>query len=225
MKIQYEGFMRDKIQRNPITLSPDMSFHEARNIMIKSHVRHLPVVDKKNVLVGIVTYGDLREAAPSDATFRTVQEINYLLDKLKVSHFMTPKNKLITITPDTLIEEAVRLMYENKISSLPVVENEKLYGIFTETDALRFLVDIFGLQQQGTRLTVAIDNKPGEILGILEVIKKHDLIIISIITPGFMVDGKRLVVIRIKTEEHENLVKDIEKAGYIVLSIGKWPDM
>jgi acetoin utilization protein AcuB len=225
MKIQYKGFMREKIQRNPITISPEASFFEARNLIHEKGIRHLPVIDKNNHLVGIVTDSDIREAAPSDATLLSVQELNYLLGKLKVSAFMTPKQKLITITPDTLIEEAAQLMHDNKIGCLPVLEKEKLYGIFTETDALDHLVDIFGLKQKGTRLTIALEDKPGAMLGILEMFKKHNVNIISIVTPSFMVEGKRIAAIRIKTEDYKDVVKDLEKSGYDVLSIGKWPSI
>jgi acetoin utilization protein AcuB len=225
MKIHYKGFMREKIQRNPVTISPEASFYEARNLIHEKGVRHLPVVDKNNMLVGIVTDGDIREAAPSDATLLSVQELNYLLGKLKVSSFMTPKDKLVTITPDTIIEEAVQLMHDNKIGCLPVLEQGKLYGIFTETDALDHLVDIFGFKQTGTRLTLALEDKPGTMLGILEVFKKHNINIISIVTPSFMVEGKRIAAIRIKTEDYKDVVKDLEKAGYDVLSIGKWPSI
>jgi len=220
MKIQYKGFMREKIQRNPITISPEASFFEARNLIHEKGIRHLPVIDKNNHLVGILTDSDIREAAPSDATLLSVQELNYLLGKLKVSAFMTPKQKLITITPDTLVEEAAKLMHDNKIGCLPVLEKEKLYGIFTETDALGHLVDIFGLEQKGTRLSLALEDKPGAMLGILEVLKKHNINIISIVTPSFMVEGKRIAAIRIKTEDYKDVVKDLEKAGYDVLSIG-----
>ncbi|MCJ7746758.1 MAG: CBS and ACT domain-containing protein [Desulfobacterales bacterium] len=225
MKIQYKGFMREKIQRNPITISPEASFFEARNLIHEKGTRHLPVIDKNNHLVGIVTDSDIREAAPSDATLLSVQELNYLLGKLKVSAFMTPKQKLITITPDTLVEEAAKLMHDNKIGCLPVLEKEKLYGIFTETDALGHMVDIFGLEQKGTRLSLALEDKPGAMLGILEVFKKHNINIISIVTPSFMVEGKRIAAIRIKTEDYKDVVKDLEKAGYDVLSIGKWPSI
>jgi acetoin utilization protein AcuB len=225
MKIHYKGFMREKIQRNPVTISSEASFYEARNLIHEKGVRHLPVVDKNNMLVGIVTDRDIREAAPSDATLLSVQELNYLLGKLKVSSFMTPKDKLVTITPDTLIEEAVQLMHDNKIGCLPVLEQGKLYGIFTETDALDHLVDIFGFKQTGTRLTLALEDKPGTMLGILEVFKKHNINIISIVTPSFMVEGKRIAAIRIKTEDYKDVVKDLEKAGYDVLSIGKWPSI
>jgi acetoin utilization protein AcuB len=225
MKIHYKGFMREKIQRNPVTISSEASFYEARNLIHEKGVRHLPVVDKNNMLVGIVTDRDIREAAPSDATLLSVQELNYLLGKLKVSSFMTPKDKLVTITPDTIIEEAVQLMHDNKIGCLPVLEQGKLYGIFTETDALDHLVDIFGFKQTGTRLTLALEDKPGTMLGILEVFKKHNINIISIVTPSFMVEGKRIAAIRIKTEDYKDVVKDLEKAGYDVLSIGKWPSI
>jgi len=225
MKIDYKGFMREKIQRNPVTISPDASFFEARALIHEKGIRHLPVVDKKNDLIGIVTDRDIREAAPSDATLLSVQELNYLLGKLKVSSFMTPKEKLITITPDTIIEEAVQLMHDHKIGCLPVVDGERLYGIFTETDALAHFVDIFGLKVKGTRLTVALEDKPGTMLGILEIMKKHNVNIISIVTPSFMVEGKRIAAIRIQTEDYQDIVKDLEKGGYPVLSVGKWPSI
>jgi len=225
MKIHYKGFMREEIQKNPVTIGPEASFYEARNLIHEKGVRHLPVVDKSNTLVGIVTDRDIREAAPSDATLLSVQELNYLLGKLKVSSFMTPKDKLITITPDTLIEEAVQLLHDHKIGCLPVLEQGKLYGIFTETDALDHMVDIFGFKQKGTRLTLALEDKPGTMLGILEIFKKHNVNIISIVTPSFIVEGKRIAAIRIRTEEYKDLVTELEKAGYDVLSIGKWPSI
>src|SRR4030043_1556215 len=210
MKIHYKGFMREKIQRNPVTISQEASFFDARNLIHEKGVRHLPVVDKNNILVGIVTDGDIREAAPSNATLLSVQELNYLLGKLKVSSFMTPKEKLITITPGTLIEEAVQLMHDNKIGCLPVLEGDKLYGIFTETDALDHLVDVFGFKEKGTRLSVALEDKPGAMFGILEVFKKHNVNVTSMESPSFMVEGKRIVAIRLRTEDYEPIVKDLE---------------
>lgn len=225
MKIQYKGFMREKINRTPVTISPDSSFYEVRALIHDKGIRHLPVVDKNNQLLGIVTDGDIREAAPSDATLLSVQELHYLLGKLKVSSFMTAKEKLITITPDTLIEEAVQLMHDHKIGCLPVLEGDKLYGIFTETDALAHLVDVFGFKEKGTRLTIALEDKPGTMLEALEVMKKHNINIISVVTPSFMVEGKRIAALRIRTENYKDVVADLEKKGFVVLSIGKWPSI
>jgi acetoin utilization protein AcuB len=225
MKIDYKGFMREKIRKNPITINPNASFFEAQNLIQEKGVRHLPVVDETNRLLGIVTERDIRKAGPSDVDMLSRQEASYLLRNLKVSAFMTPKQKLVTITPDALIEEAVQLMHDHKIGCLPVVEGEKLYGIFTETDAMDHFVDVFGLKQQGTRLTVALEDKPGMMFGILEVFKKHNVNVISMVSPSFMVEGMRIAAIRIRIEEYEPIVKDLEKAGYKVLSIGKWPSV
>jgi len=222
MKINYKGFMRERIRKNPITINPNASFFEARNLIQEKGVRHLPVVDENNGLLGIVTESDIRKAAPSDVDMLRVQEASYLLKNLKVSGFMTPKQKLVTITPDALIEEAAQLMHDHKIGCLPVVEGEKLYGIFTETDAMDHFVDIFGLKQRGTRLTIDLEDKPGSMFGVFEIFKKHNVNVISMVSPSFMVEGKRIAAIRIGTKEYEPIVKDLEKAGYKVLSIGKW---
>ena len=225
MKTQYKGFMRDRIQKNPVTIRPEASFFEARSLIHDKGIRHLPVVDKENKLVGIVTESDIREAGPSDVATLSVKELTDLLGTLKVSELMVPKEKVITITPDTLIEEAIQLMHDHKIGCLPVVDQGKLYGIFTETDALAHLVDIFGSKEQGTRLTVALEDQAGAMAGILEVFKKHNVDVISIVSPSFLIEGKRIAAIRIKTEKYEPIVKDLEKAGYPVLSIGKWPSI
>jgi acetoin utilization protein AcuB len=217
--------MRERIQRNPVTIHPDASFFEARTLIHDKGVRHLLVVDKENRLVGIVTESDIRGAGPSDVAMLSVKELTGLLGTLKVSELMVPKEKVITITPDTLIEEAVQLMHDNKIGCLPVVDQGKLYGIFTEADALAHLVDIFGFKQKGTRLTVAFEDKAGTMVGILEVFKRHNVDVISIVSPSFLVEGKRIAAIRIETEEYEPIVKDLEKAGYPVLSVGKWPSI
>ncbi len=225
MKISYKGFMREKIQKEVITISPDASFNEAIELIHDKGIRHLPVVDKNGRVVGIVTERDIRKVSPSEATTLSIFELNYLLGKLKVSSFMTPKDRLVTVTPDTLIEEAIQLMSDHKIGCLPILEDEKLYGLFTETDALNHFVDVYGLKQKGTRLTIALEDKPGAMFGALEIIKNHDVNVISLVSPSYMVDEKRVAAIRIKTEKYEPIVKDLEKAGYPVLSVGAWPSV
>jgi acetoin utilization protein AcuB len=225
MKTLYKGFMRERIQRNPVTIPPDASFFEARSLIHDKGIRHLPVVDRENRLVGLITETDIRGAGPSDVATLNVKELTDLLGTLRVSELMVPKEKVITITPDTLIEEAIQLMHDYKIGCLPVIDQGKLYGIFTETDALAHLVDVFGSKQRGTRLTVAFEDKAGTMAGIFEVFKKHHVGVISIVSPSFLVEGKRIAAIRIETEAYEPIVKDLEKAGYPVLSLGKWPSL
>ena len=222
MGVDYEGYIKEMMQKNPITVLPEASFYETRALIRDKGIRHLPVVDKNGRLVGIVTDRDIREAAPSEATTLSAHELHYLLGKLKVSAFMTPKEKLITITSDTIIEEAVQLMHDHKIGCLPVVEGDRLIGLITETDVLALLVDLFGLKMKGTRLTVAIEDQPGQMFGILEIVKNHNVNMISIVSPTFKVNGKRVAAIRIQTHDYEGIVKELEKKGYQVLSINKW---
>jgi len=155
----------------------------------------------------------------------SVQEINYLLGKLKVGGFMTPAEKLITVTPDTIIEKAVQLLHDNKIGSLPVVDGNKLVGIITETDILELFVDVVGLNVRGTRITMLLEDEPGKLFGVLKIFKDHNLNVISIISPTLTFEGKRMVVIRIKTHEYEDIVKELEKAGYEITNVTKWPSL
>jgi acetoin utilization protein AcuB len=222
MGIDYEGYIKENMQKDPITISPDASFYEARAIIRDKGIRHLPVVDKNHHLVGLITDRDIREAAPSDATSLSVHELHYLLGKLKVSAFMTPKNKLITITPDTIIEKAVQLMHDHKIGCLPILEGENFIGIITETDVLGLFVDLFGLKKMGTRLTVALEDKPGQMHGILEVIKNLQVNIIAVASPTYKVQGKRMAAVRIETQDYQPIVNGLKKAGYEVLSVDKW---
>jgi acetoin utilization protein AcuB len=214
MTINYKGFMREKIKRDPVTISPGASLLEARQLIHEKRNRHLVVVDENRNVVGIVTERDLLAAAPPHST-----------RKINVSAFMTPKERLIWITPDTMIEEAVQLLHDHEIRCLPVLEEGKLYGVFTETDALSHLVDLFGLKRKGTRLTLALEDKPGALLGALEVIKDQEVNVISIVSPSFFVEGKRIAAVRIETEKYDTIVNGLEKAGYPVLSVGKWPSL
>ena len=122
---------------HPITVSSKTTLTEAHRLMAERRIRRLPVVEH-NKLVGIVTSGDLREAAPSIATSLSVFELNYLLDKVTVDKIM--KRDVLTVAPKSSIREAARIMLFKKISGLPVVDGDKLIGIITESDIFRMLV-------------------------------------------------------------------------------------
>jgi len=132
---------------------------------------------------------------------------------------------LITVTPDTIIEKAVQLLHDNKIGSLPVVEGNKLVGIITETDILELFVDVVGLNVKGTRLTMILEDEPGKLFGVLKVIKERNINVISVIAPTLTFEGKRMVVIRMKTHEYEEVIKELEKGGYEIMNVTKWPSM
>ena len=130
-------FVLEWMAPNPITISPRTTLSEANRIMKDHRVRRLPVVDEGK-LVGIITTGDLREAAPSMATSLSVFELTYLLDKVSVDKIM--RRNVITVSPKTSVRDAAEIMLQNKISGLPVVDMKRVVGIITESDLFRMMV-------------------------------------------------------------------------------------
>lgn len=130
--------VREWMTADVITVTPDTTLPEADRLIVDNMIRRLPVI-KNGKLVGICTYGDIREARPSPATSLSIWELNYLLSQLTMGEIMTANP--VTISPKATIGEAARLMLKNQISGLPVVDNHHhLVGIITESDIFRLVV-------------------------------------------------------------------------------------
>ena len=130
--------VKDWMTSEVITISSGARLSEIDRLMIDHKIRRLPIVEDDKLL-GIVSYGDVRAAKPSQASPLSVWETNYLVSRITAGEIMTPNP--LTVSEDTIIGQAVLLMLENKFSSLPVVDNDsKLVGIITETDVFRMIV-------------------------------------------------------------------------------------
>lgn len=127
------------MQTKVIMVRPDERANAALYMMKKKGIRHLLVTDDGK-LKGIVTDRDFRLARPSPATSLSIYEVHYLLDKLTVKEIMT--KRVITVKPETPIAEAARLLLNRRIGAVPVVKDEKVVGIITETDMIRALIDL-----------------------------------------------------------------------------------
>jgi len=149
------------MKRNPIFIHHDVSLTEARSIMDREKIGHLPVLNKNNELTGLVTKVDLVKAGPSPATSLDMYEIGYLLSKLKVDKVMI--KDVITVQEDEVIEEAARIMADNGIGCLPVMRGSLLVGIVTDSDIFRFFVNAFGARHQGIRITINFKERPGQL--------------------------------------------------------------
>ena len=130
--------VRELMSGAVITAPPWMPILEARNLMVKERIRHLPVRVAGGELLGIVTDRDIRLNLPSRATSLSVWEINHLLFKLTVEEVMT--QAVITVGPDRPARDAARLMVEHQIGALPVEDDGHLVGIVTETDFVRAFI-------------------------------------------------------------------------------------
>jgi acetoin utilization protein AcuB len=179
--------------RNPLYIHPEMSVPDARAFMKKEKVGRLPVLDKDNKLVGIVTERDLINASPSVATTLDMYEMSYLLSKLKVEKVM--QRKVITIDERVVVEEAARIMVDNNISALPVMRGDALVGIVSDGDLYRLFIKLFGARQEGVRLTVLLEDKPGVLSGISKIIAdKGGNIIALLICDGRDVTTKTCII-------------------------------
>lgn len=131
--------VKDWMTTEPITVSRDTPVNEAHQIMLEHHVRRLPVVEGDEV-VGIVTLGDVRGSMTGAARFRN-WDLRELRGRLTVERVMT--TPVVRVPADATIREAARLMKDNKIAGLPVVEDGQLVGIITESDVFRLVVDMW----------------------------------------------------------------------------------
>lgn len=151
--------VREQMTANPVTVTSGTPVPDALALMRDRKVRRLPVVDDKGKLVGIVSEKDLLFASASPATSLNVWEINALLSKLVVERFMS--KKIITVTEDTPLEEAARIMADKKIGGLPVIRDGAMVGIITETDIFRSLLDLLGGRRKGLRVMATVEGGKG----------------------------------------------------------------
>lgn len=150
----------ERMSKPVITISPETPIAEAMNMMKVEHVRRFPVV-KEGKLVGIVSDKDILNASPSPVSTLSIWEMNYLLNRITVNEVMM-KN-VMTVTEDTPIEQAARIMADNKIGGLPVMRDGGVVGIITETDLFKMFLEIMGAREMGIRVTVLLVEKPGEL--------------------------------------------------------------
>lgn len=209
--------VRSRMTSNPYTISPDATIAEALEIMRKNNIRRLPVV-KNGKLVGIVTEREMQEVSPSKATTLSVFELNYLLSKTKVSAVMT-KN-VITVSPDSLLEEAAVLMRDNRVGALPVTQDGKVVGIITETNIFDAFIDLLGFRDSGTRISVEVEDSPGILANVANVIKSFGANITHLVVYRSQT-GKSGIVIRVNTINTDDMISALENKGYKVTSVLK----
>ncbi len=120
--------VRERMSAAPVTIHPEASLVEARVLLDRHRIRHLPAVEGGK-LMGILTDRDIRSATCGSS-----------LDKVTVAEAMT--RNVVTVSPDTHVQEAAKLMLAHRIGGLPVLKGGALQGIITETDLLNALVEI-----------------------------------------------------------------------------------
>ncbi len=207
----------ERMSRQPITVTPDTGIDQALKVMRDDKVRRLPVVNRRGILVGIVSEKDLLQAAPSPATSLSIHEMHYLLAQMKVSEVMT--KDVITVTEYTPLEEAARIMVDNKIGGLPVMRDDKLIGIITETDLFKIFIELLGARERGVRITMLIPEQPGVLAQITGEIAEMSGNIVALGTFLGQDPTNRLVTIKVEGVDQEKLSSTMQAIGMELVDV------
>lgn len=137
--------VREYMTSSVMSLNDEGRLLDAALFMRRTGKRHIPVVNKEDKVVGIISDRDVSRLAPSMLGGITPEEYNRIFETTPLSMAMTKDP--ISVGPDDLIREAVLIFYTKKVGALPVVENGKLVGILTVTDMLGLLNELLNDSQ------------------------------------------------------------------------------
>jgi len=207
----------ERMTHNPITVKDDTSLYDALKIMRENKVRRLPVLDKGGKLVGIVSEKDLLYASPSPATSLSVWEIGYLTSKITVRDLMT--QEVITICEDCPMEEAARIMVDNKIGGLPVMRDDALVGIITETDLFKVFLELLGAREQGTRFTLLVPERKGMLADMSERVAQMGGNIVALGTFLGEDPTNRLITMKVQDVDKDELWPKLQELGIKLIDV------
>jgi acetoin utilization protein AcuB len=191
--------------KDVISITKDRSIQECVNLMKRHSIRHLPVVEDGK-LVGLVTEGDLRQIFLAS-----------LIEDLTIKDVMI--SDPITVSPDTEIEDAAKVIFYNKIGGLPVVDEEdRLLGIITAADILAAFIEIMGVLKATSRIDVILGDDPEAFEKVSSLIRDRGGEIVSVGISGHRIRRKRVYYFRLKKCNVRHLAKVLERAGYQVVS-------
>lgn len=205
--------VKDVMTKNPITIQEKESVLEARDLMTKNKINKLPVVDKSGSLIGIITANDLQRSTPSDATSLDMYELGYLLSKLTVEKIMT--KKVITVNENETVEEAARIMADKDFGCLPVMADNLLIGIITESDLFKMFIEMFNARTKGIRLMLNMSDNPGSLAIFTQKVAEKNGKIISVVTSPSKNENSRKITVKVTDISFEDLKAISKDCGTI----------
>lgn len=201
-----------RMTSNPITATPKTTYREAMHLMQDNHIHHLPIVNDKGKLVGLVSHSDMLSASPSPVTTLSVFEIYSLLDKVTMDKIMS--TPVLAVEEDCSLSAAARFLIDNEIGCLPVMDGDKLAGIITDTDIFKTFVDVMGGGQPGTRVEVQMPDVKGQLAAVLGAMVAAGSYIVSV-TLFYDKPGYAIADIKERGGDEKKLRAELEKLGTV----------
>ncbi|MCL2459466.1 MAG: CBS domain-containing protein [Desulfobulbus sp.] len=196
-------FVKLWMTSNVLTATSDQPIVEVERLLREHRIRRVPVVDDGK-LVGIIGQEDLFRAMPSIFDPSSNPESLERTGHIKAGAIMTPSP--ITVDPSTPLEQAVLLMRSHKFGSLPVIQDEQLVGIITETNIFDALLEIFAARKQGARFEIKIDRNPAAFYAMLQVFKKYEITILGIAVLHDYSEEHQLVTLKVYGDDIDRLI-------------------
>ncbi|OJX40612.1 MAG: hypothetical protein BGO78_06415 [Chloroflexi bacterium 44-23] len=207
----------ERMSKPVIFVAPETPVQDALAQMRSDKVSRYPVLNKKGKLVGFVTESDLLNASPSEATTLSVWEINYLLSKITVERVMA--RNVITVTEDATLEDAARLMADNRIGGLPVMRGNEVVGIITETDLFRLFLEMMGGREAGIRISILVKEERGMLHRLVQAIDEVGGNIIAVSAFAGKSPENREITIKVSLIDENTLRKAIEPIAEKILDL------
>ncbi len=205
-----------------ITIDKDASVFEAQEKMAASGIRHLPIVDDDNRLIGIVTDRDIRSAMPYSLIKKKGSlEEREKIAQLRVEDIMT--RDPITISPMYTIQDALLMIQKEKVGAFPVVDDDgKLKGILSVRDLLRAFINVLGIGQPGTLVGIEVEEKVGQLKKIVDTITADNISLGSVLVAQTWEEGKRAVFPYLLTNNVARVKKRLSAEGYKLIDPMEW---
>jgi acetoin utilization protein AcuB len=196
----------------PVTILPTASVEDALHLMREKKIRHLPVLDFDERLVGFVSDYDLAHVTPSPIASLSIQDMLYHLSRLKIQEIMV--RDIVTIDADAPLEEAAGLMVDHKVSALPVLSQGRLVGIITETDIFQMFLEMLDTPLPVVRLTLLIPNQKGQIAALCRRIAAVGGNITSLGQFEGPTPAERMLIVKVAEVPAEQLRQFVAECGF-----------
>ncbi len=215
-------FVSNNMTRKLVTVTAATSLFDAQKLMAEHRIRHLPVIEGKDELIGIVTDRDIRSALPCELIRDTGDDAaRRNAVSLRVADIMTPDPT--TISPEDTIQDALLMIQDKRVGAFPVVDNfGRLKGIISVRDLLQAFINVLNIGQPGTLLCILVEEKVGQLKKIVDAITEENISIGSVLVAKAWQENMRAVFPYVLAMNVAPLKRKMERLGFTLINPMEW---
>jgi acetoin utilization protein AcuB len=215
-------FVSERMATDLITVGPEVTIFDAKQLMTERNIRHLPVVDEKGKLLGIVSDRDMRDAMPSIL----LRKPDYEATREKIGNHRVAD--IMTKEPLTLygyytVQDTLLVMQKKKVGAMPVIDEEGyLQGIMSTRDLPKAFISVMNIDEPGTLLCIIVKENSGQMKKIVDVISEENISLGSILVSRYWEDDKRAIFPYLLTNNVMNVKKKLLDQGFELIEPMQW---